>query len=64
MQEAAVDADRVYLAAIDKFDAMMSWEATLMLHKVIVPFGWPKSQLIFFSRNSIFLKKNQYKQCF
>ena len=24
MQEAAVDADRVYLAAIDKFDAMLS----------------------------------------
>jgi len=24
MQEAAVDADRVYLAAIDKFDAMSS----------------------------------------
>jgi hypothetical protein len=24
MQEAAVDADRVYLAAIDKFDSMLS----------------------------------------
>lgn len=24
MQEAAVDADRMYLAAIDKFDAMLS----------------------------------------
>jgi len=24
MQEAAVDADQVYLAAIDKFDAMLS----------------------------------------
>jgi hypothetical protein len=46
MQEAAVDADRVYLAAIDKFDAMLSKSNTY------APEGWTPLYFIYASEFS------------